>query len=120
MRQDCKFFQRRMSGAGDPVSFCALDLAPEAPWRCPEDCRRYERVTGSHEAVGDATPAPAGPHRDYEALAAGAAGVLGSAEEIIGRLAPELEAEEQRQEKARRISEDKWWNRLRRSPRWRR
>jgi hypothetical protein len=112
MREDCKFFQRRMSRAGDPVSFCALDLAPEAPWRCPEDCRRYEKVPGTRDDTSPGIP--------HEALAAGAAGVLGSAEEIIGRLAPELEAEEQRQEKARRVAEDKWWNRLRRSPRWRR
>lgn len=116
MREDCKFFQRRISRSGDPVSFCALDLAPEAPWRCPEDCRRYEKVMGGRDGVA----APAGGRRDYEPLSASAAGVLGSAEEIIGRLAPELEAEEQRQEKARRLSEDKWWNRLRRSPRWRR
>lgn len=114
MREDCKFFQRRISRSGDPVSFCALDLAPEAPWRCPEECRRYEKVLGARE--GPTAPA----QRDQEALSAGAAGVLGSAEEIIGRLAPELEAEEQRQEKARRVAEEKWWNRLRRSPRWRR
>lgn len=113
MREDCKFFQRRMSRSGDPVSFCALDLAPEAPWRCPEECRRYEKVTG-----GAAFGAESGP--EHESLSAAAAGVLGSAAEIIGRLAPELEAEEQRQEKARRVAEDKWWNRLRRSPRWRR
>lgn len=113
MREDCKFFQRRLSPAGDTVSFCALDLAPEAPWRCPEECRRYEKVLGGREAPRDA-------QGDEAQLAAGAAGVLGSAEEIIGRLAPELEAEEQRQEKARRVAEEKWWNRLRRSPRWRR
>lgn len=114
MREDCKFFQRRTSGAGDPVSFCALKLAPEAPWRCPEACSRYEKLVGTGEGV---TPAQ---DSDDAGLAEGAAGVLGSAAEIVGRFAPEIQAEERRQERARLEAEDKWWNRLRRSPRWRR
>jgi hypothetical protein len=126
MQEDCKFFQRRSSRAGDTVSFCALDLAPEAPWRCPEHCRRYERVVGGRLG-GDVRGRPEGrdaqavePAPDDPALAAGAAGVLGSAEEIIGRLAPELAAEERRRRRAQQEAEDSWWNRLRRSPRWRR
>src|SRR5579875_238281 len=104
MREDCKFFQRRRSRAGDPVSFCALDLAPEAPWRCPAECPRYERVAGGRLHGDGPGRAEARESRAVELgepeLAAGAAAVLGSAEEIIGRIAPELAAEEQRQRRA--------------------
>ena len=43
MRQDCKYFESRTYPNGDTVRKCDLDLAPEAPWRCPEDCPKYTR-----------------------------------------------------------------------------
>lgn len=43
MRQECKHFESRTYPTGDTVRKCDLDLAPEAPWRCPDDCARYER-----------------------------------------------------------------------------
>lgn len=43
MRQDCKHFQSRTYPSGDTMRKCALDLAPEAPWHCPEDCTGFER-----------------------------------------------------------------------------
>ena len=43
MRQDCKFFESRTYPNGDTVRKCDLDLAPEAPWRCPENCEAYTR-----------------------------------------------------------------------------
>jgi hypothetical protein len=113
MREDCKFFQRRSYRSGDVASFCALGLAPEAPWRCPEGCRRYEARVG--EPSRSSPPADDGPD-----LHPHVAELLGSAEEIIGALAPELAAEEERRARARREAEDTWWSRLRRSPRWRR
>ena len=42
MREECKHFQSRTYPSGEVARFCVLDLAPEAPWRCPEDCPRYE------------------------------------------------------------------------------
>ena len=36
MRQDCKFFESRTYANGETVRKCDLDLAPEAPWRCPD------------------------------------------------------------------------------------
>ena len=42
MRQDCKYFESRTYRNGDTVRKCDLDLAPEAPWRCPSDCTAYE------------------------------------------------------------------------------
>ena len=46
MREECKHFQSRSYATGEVVRFCELDLAPEAPWRCPDGCASYDRATG--------------------------------------------------------------------------
>ena len=55
MREDCKHFQSRTYPSGEVARFCVLDLAPEAPWRCPDDCPGYERrladVTWTHGSL---------------------------------------------------------------------
>ena len=43
MREECKHFQSRTYDSGEVARFCVLDLAPEAPWRCPTDCPSYAR-----------------------------------------------------------------------------
>lgn len=43
MREECKNFQSRTYASGEVARFCQLDLAPEAPWRCPESCPSYVR-----------------------------------------------------------------------------
>ena len=43
MREECKHFQSRSYESGEVARFCQLDLAPEAPWHCPEDCPSYVR-----------------------------------------------------------------------------
>jgi len=43
MREDCRHFQSRTYSSGEVARFCVLDLAPEAPWRCPANCPRYEK-----------------------------------------------------------------------------
>src|SRR5947208_2092970 len=42
MRSDCKHYESRTYGGGETARKCQLDLAPEAPWRCPADCAHYE------------------------------------------------------------------------------
>ncbi len=44
MREDCRHFESRTYPGGEVARFCVLDLAPEAPWRCPENCPQYERT----------------------------------------------------------------------------
>ena len=46
MREGCKHFQSRSYDTGEVVRFCELDLAPEAPWRCPDDCASFAPATG--------------------------------------------------------------------------
>ena len=104
MRQDCKFFESRSYPSGDTVRKCDLDLAPEAPWRCPDDCPAYERrmadVNWSHGSlVTPPTPAEPDSLGEDESIAA----LLDEAEEIVRAAGPsviaDLEAERDKRSK---------------------
>lgn len=41
MKTNCRYYESRTYPNGDTVRKCDLDLAPEAPWRCPEDCPKF-------------------------------------------------------------------------------
>lgn len=89
MRVDCKHYESRTYANGDVVRKCRIDLAPEAPWRCPDDCPGYARrlmdagwQVGSLEKAYDVrVPEPEGA--DVVAL-------LDEAEEIVNAAAPEI------------------------------
>ena len=96
MRQDCKHFESRTYRNGETVRKCDLDLAPEAPWRCPADCPRYERrmadVNWAHGTlVTPKTPdEPLGAlDRDDDSVAR----LLDEAEEIVNSAGPSVIAE---------------------------
>lgn len=94
MRQDCKYFESRTYASGDTVRKCDLDLAPEAPWRCPDDCPRYERrladVNWSHGSlITPPTPAEPASLGDDDSIAA----LLDEAEDIINAAGPTIRAE---------------------------
>jgi hypothetical protein len=81
MREDCRHFESRTyNDSGEVVRYCTLDLAPEAPWRCPADCPRYERslIDGTFERGSldrhDPEPEPEGQ---------GIAELLDEAEDIV-------------------------------------
>ena len=103
MREDCRHYQSRTYDDGEVARLCTLNLAPEAPWRCPEDCPRYERDT---MAVGFTTgslkPPPVEPEPDEppEDVAA----ILEEADAIVTEAGPAIvaEVEAERQQK-------KWW-----------
>ena len=112
MREDCKFFQSRMYGSGDAARFCALDLAPEAPWRCPEECPRYQK------APTDAGLARASTRSEPQ-MGPGVADVLGAASGIINAAGPEIVAEAERRRRWEEAHRP-WWQKLRDQSRWRR
>ena len=95
MRQDCKYFESRTYGNGETVRKCDLDLAPEAPWRCPADCSRYERrladVNWQHGTlITPPTPEePPGLDDRGDQIAA----LLDEAEDIINAAGPRILAE---------------------------
>lgn len=97
MREECKHFESRAYGNGETVRKCNLDLAPEAPWRCPESCARYERrlvdVDWQHGTLVT-PPTPEEPEGE------GIAELLDEAEDIVNAAGPailaEFEAEQRR------------------------
>jgi hypothetical protein len=108
MRIECKHYESRTYANGETVRKCDLDLAPEAPWRCPTDCSafapRLADVNWKHGSV-IAPPTPEEP----PGLENGAAELLDEAEDIINAAGPEILAD-LRAEKPKR----RWWRRGRR------
>ena len=84
MRQDCKFFESRTYPSGDTVRKCDLDLAPEAPWRCPDNCSAFQPrladVNWSHGTLVT-PPTPSEPTSLGEDDSIGA--LLDAAEDIV-------------------------------------
>ncbi len=109
MRQDCKYFESRTYPTGDTVRKCDLDIAPEAPWRCPADCPKYERrmadVAWSHGTlITPATPEePAGLGEDPSIAA-----LLDSAEDIVNAAGPQIKAEVEAERAAERDGKGKF------------
>lgn len=99
MRQDCKYFESRSYPNGDTVRKCDLDLAPEAPWRCPSDCSKYTRrsvdVNWKHGTlVTPQTPdEPPSLADDDGSIAA----LLDAAEDIVNAAGPGVLAEVERE-----------------------
>ena len=105
MRTECKHFESRSYPNGDTVRKCNLDLAPDAPWRCPEDCPRYERrladAAWTHGSLV-VPPTPPEPDGLDDGLAAA---LLDAAEDILnaagGRILAEVEAEREAEQRGR-------------------
>jgi len=92
MREECKHFQSRTYSTGEVVRFCELDLAPEAPWRCPEDCKAYERRMMGAGWVQGSLVEPA--VEDEPDVASGdAIELLEQAEDIVDAVVPETLSE---------------------------
>jgi len=90
MRTDCKHYESRTYSDGETVRKCNLDLAPDAPWRCPDNCAAFERrladVNWTHTGLVS-PPTPDEPDLD------GAAEVLDDAEDIVNAVGPDILAE---------------------------
>lgn len=94
MRTECKNFESRTYASGDTVRKCNLDLAPEAPWRCPEDCPKYERrladVAWQHgTAIAPPTPTEPASVGSDDSIAA----LLDEAEDIVNAAVTRTRAE---------------------------
>ena len=90
MREECKNYESRSYPGGETVRKCNLDLAPEAPWRCPDDCKSYARrlvdVDWSHGSLVSPPPPPEPEGQDIAAL-------LDAAEDIVNAAGPSILAE---------------------------
>ena len=95
MRADCRHYESRTYTSGEVVRKCRLDLAPDAPWRCPDDCPEFARRTMDIGwQYGSLTSAVAAPEPEPTAPDdANVAALLDEAEDIINSAAPSILAE---------------------------
>jgi hypothetical protein len=108
MREDCRHFESRTYSGGEVARFCVLDLAPEAPWRCPDNCPSYEPSLVEPDFVtGSLARPPVEPEPDEppEAIAE----LLDDAEAIVDAAAPEALREVD-------VEKRPWWKRRRHRP----
>ena len=93
MRIECKNFESRSYPNGDTVRKCNLDLAPDAPWRCPESCPKYERRLADVAWTHGSLVVPPTPPEPSGLDDGSAAAVLDEAEEILNAAGSSIRAE---------------------------
>jgi hypothetical protein len=110
MREECKHFESRTYGDGETVRKCKLDLAPEAPWRCPDDCQAFApRLADVNWAHGTLVTPPT----PDEPAGQGVAELLDEAEDIVNAAVPDALAEVP-PPAGRARNARPWWSRFRR------
>jgi hypothetical protein len=92
MREECKHFQSRTYSNGEVARFCVLDLAPEAPWRCPDNCPKYERRLADAGWTHGTLIEPA--IEEEPPFDATSSRLLDEAEDIVNAAGPSIVAEE--------------------------
>ena len=92
MRIECKNFESRTYANGETVRKCNLDLAPDAPWRCPENCRAFERRPDAGWTYGSMV-APTVPPEPPGLDDGSAAAVLDEAEDFLNSIGAQVAAE---------------------------
>ena len=105
MRENCRHFESRTYDDGEVARFCVLDLAPEAPWRCPDNCASYAPtlIDGTFETASLTRPdVEDEPEESADAIA----DLLDDASRIVDEAEPEVLRElEQNRPPAKR----RWW-----------
>jgi hypothetical protein len=104
MRTECKHFESRTYANGDAVRKCNLDLAPEAPWRCPDDCPKYERRLADVAWVHGSAVLPRTPEEVPGLDDGSAAAVLDAAEEIVNAIGRDVLFDDPSKKR-------RWWKR---------
>ena len=112
MREECVHFQSRTYASGEAARFCVLDLAPEAPWRCPDDCPSYRPRMADVGWVHGSLVEPA-LEEEPEDRGGNIAELLGSAEDIVNEVAPDVLEEVRADDARRERSAHRWWRRKR-------
>src|SRR5215210_6969781 len=113
MRVECKHYESRTYRNGETVRKCDLDLAPEAPWRCPEHCPKFERRLADAAWSYGTVVAPPTPDEPASVSAGdgSVAAVLDEAEDILNTAGPSILAEV-RAEQANRRARGSGWRRF--------
>jgi hypothetical protein len=112
MRVECKHFESRSYANGETVRKCHLDLAPEAPWRCPEQCPRFERrLADAAWSYGTMVAPPTPPEPSSVGVGDGVGALLDEAEEILNAAGPTILAEVEAERGRRQPQGAPWWRR---------
>jgi hypothetical protein len=106
MRTDCRHYESRTYGSGEVVRKCRLDLAPEAPWRCPDDCPKFDRRTFD-AGWQYGSMRPTGAPREPEPAGSDVSALLDEAEDIVNSAAPDILAEFDGSSKKKRFGKRK-------------
>mgnify|MGYP001821211085 CR=1 FL=1 len=93
MRTECKNFESRSYPNGDTVRKCNIDLAPDAPWRCPDNCPGYERRLADAAWTHGTLAVPATPPEPDGLDDGSAAAVLDAAEDIVNAVGKDVMAD---------------------------
>ena len=94
MREECKFFESRTYRNGETVRKCDLDLAPEAPWRCPDDCKAFTpRLADVNWQYGTLVTPPTPPEPPGLGTDPSIAALLDEAEDYLNEVGPRVRAE---------------------------
>ena len=112
MREECTHFQSRTYASGEAARFCRLDLAPEAPWRCPADCPSYHRRLADVGWIHGSLVEPAleeEPARRQRRHRGPARVGRGSVNEVAPGVLAEVLAEEAKRDRAA----GRWWRKKR-------
>ncbi|MCE2511683.1 MAG: hypothetical protein J4F50_03830 [Acidimicrobiia bacterium] len=103
MRQDCKYFESRTYPNGETVRKCDLDLAPEAPWRCPDDCPKYtRRLADVNWSYGSLVTPETPPEPESLGSDDSIGALLDAAEDIVNAAAPDVIADVEAERRKRR------------------
>jgi hypothetical protein len=100
MRVECKHYESRTYATGDVMRRCKLDLAPEAPWKCPADCPSFDirraDIGWNYGSLGKSEQPP-----EPEPEGEGIAELLDAAEDILNFAALDV-ANEQAEKEAKK------------------
>ena len=114
MRTDCKHYESRSYASGETVRKCRLGRAPEAPWRCPEDCPVFvKRRADVGWQYGSLSTAMATEPDDPPGRGEDAAAVLDAAENVLNEAGPEIVAELGQRKRKKRKKRHGWRRRKR-------
>ena len=110
MRQDCRNFESRTYANGETVRKCNLDLAPDAPWRCPAGCPKFEPRLDAGWTYGTLV-SPTTPDEPPGLNDGSAAAVLDEAEDFLNEVGPQVMADVQA-DRGRDAKRSKGWRKL--------
>ncbi len=111
MRQECRNFESRTYPNGETVRKCNLDLAPDAPWRCPEHCSGFEPRMDAGWTYGSMV-SPKTPDEPPGLDDGTAAALLDEAEDFLNSVGPQVRAEVQAERDAYEAQQRGGWRRI--------